>query len=144
MAKVTAQEYAAKWAQRLSGATEDIRRGISRVSEAPGVKAAAQKDLMKQKILQAIDDGTWSAQVAGVTLEDWKKAASGKGVDRITSGVNAAKDKQVQMGERLLAAVDASVAEANQTPRGDLEQNITRMTTFVRGMAKRKIRRPGS
>lgn len=144
MAKVTASEYATKWANRLSGATEDIRRGISRVSEAPGVKAAAAKELMKQKLLQSLDDGTWAAQVAGVSLEDWKKAAAGKGVDRIASGVNAAKDKQVQMAERLLTAVDASVAEANQTPRGDLEQNITRMTAFVRGMAKRKIRRPGS
>lgn len=143
MAKLSPQEYADKWARRLSGATEDIRRGIERVTEAPGMAAARAKELMKQKLIQALDDGTWEAQVKSVTLEEWKKQAAGKGVERIASGVNAAKDKQVPMAEKLLAAVDATVAEVNKTPRGDLESNITRMTTFARGMAKRKIRRPG-
>ena len=144
MAKLTPQEYADKWARRLSGSTEDIRRGIDRVTEAPGMAAARAKELMKQKLIQSLDDGTWESQVKGVTLEEWKKQAGGKGVERIASGVNAAKDKQVPMAEKLLAAVDASVSEANKTPRGTLEDNITRMTTFVRGMAKRKIRRPGA
>ena len=143
MAKVNATEYAEKWSRRLAGSTEDIRKGIEKVSEAPGIKAARQKDLMKQKLMASIDDGTWAAQVAGVSLEDWKSAAIKKGVNRIAAGVEQAKPKQVVMAEKLLAAVDASVAEANQTPRGDLEANINRMTSFVRGMAKRKIRRPG-
>jgi hypothetical protein len=47
------------------------------------------------------------------------------------------------MAERLLQAVDAAVSEANRTPRGDLEANISRMTTFVRSMAGKKLRRPG-
>lgn len=144
MAKVTAQEYAEKWSNRLSGATEDIRRGINKVTEAPGVKAAKAKEAMKQKLLKSIDDGTWEAQVAGVSLEDWKAAASTKGVNRIAEGVNAAKPKQVAMAEKLLPAVDAAAAAAKALPKVTLEDSINRSTTFIREMAKRKIRRPGS
>lgn len=140
MARVSPSEYAEKWARRLKGASEDIRRGISRVTEAPGVAAARQKDLMKTKINQALDDGTWERNVAAVPLEEWKKKAMDKGIPRISVGVDSAQPKQVQMAERLLAAVDASVDEVNQTPRGDLEANIIRMTTFARGMAKRKLK----
>jgi hypothetical protein len=142
MARVTAEEYAEKWNRRLKGATEDIRRGINKVSVSPTELAAKKSELALQKIIQAFQDGTWAAQLRKVGLDDWKQSAIGKGLQRIAAGVDAAQPGQRQMAEQLLAAVDASVAEANQTPRGDLESNITRMTTYVRGMAKRKLRRP--
>ena len=41
-----------------------------------------------------------------------------------------------QFGAELLQAVDNAVNVTNQTPRGDLEQNLNRMNTFVREMAK--------
>lgn len=144
MAKVTAEEYAEKHARRLKASTEDIRRGIDRVTESPGVRAIKAKDRMIANLLEAINDGTWEAQLKGVSLEDWKKAATEKGIGRIAQGIDAAQGSQVTMATKLLAAVDASVAEANRTPRGTLEDNISRMTAFVRGMAKRKLRRPGA
>lgn len=140
MAKLTPAEYAEKWGRRLKGSSEDIRRGISRVTEAPGVAAAKQADLMKTKINEALDSGRWARNVAAVSLEDWKKKATDKGIARIGVGVDAAQTSQVQMAEQLLAAVDATKAEVEQTPRGDLEANITRMTTFARGMHKRKFK----
>jgi hypothetical protein len=140
MARVNAQEYAEKWSRRLKSSTEDIRRGIGKVSEAPGIAAARQQNLMKSNLNKSIDDGTWAAQVSSVPLQEWKDAAGKKGVDRIAAGVDAAAPKQAAMATSLLANVDASVAEANAIPRGTLEDNINRMTTFVRGMAKRRIR----
>lgn len=140
MAKVNAQEYAEKWGRRLKGSTEDMRRGIEKVTEAPGMKAAAQKELMKAKLIASIEDGTWERNVSKVTVEEWKKDMLDKGVNRVSAGVDAAAPKQVVMAEKLLAAVDATVAEVNRQPRGTLEDNITRMTTFARGMNKRKIK----
>ncbi len=137
MAKVNATEYAEKWARRIKGSTEDIRRGVQRTSEAPGMAAARQKELMKQKLIASIDDGTWERNVSAVTLQDWQDKMLDKGIPRLSAGVDSAQAKQVQMAEKLLADVDASVAVVNQTPRGDLEQNITRMTTFAREMAKK-------
>lgn len=140
MAKISAQEYAEKWGRRLKGSTEDIRRGIDRVKVAPGKAAAAQKDLMKAKLIAALDDGTWERMVSGVSLEEWQSAAKDKGLNRIAAGVDGAATKQVVMAEKLLKAVDESVAQVNRTPRGTLEDNINRMTTYAREMHKRKIK----
>lgn len=143
MARLNPSEYAEKWGRRLKGSTEDIRRGIQRVTEAPGVAAAAAQDLMKSKINEAIDNGTWASQVRSVTLQDWQGAATNKGLQRIGAGVDAAQPRQVAMAERLLAAVDASAAAARRLPKGTLEDSINRMTTFAREMNKRKLRAPG-
>lgn len=140
MAHVTPQEYAEKWGRRLKGSTEDVRRGVSRVSQAPGQKAAAAQKLMIQHLMEAIDSGLWARAVSGVTLEEWKKAMTDKGIGRLTSGVDAAQASQVQMAEKLLAAVDSASAAANAIPKGDLEASIQRMTVFIREMHKRKIR----
>jgi hypothetical protein len=140
MAKVNATEYAEKWGRRMKGSTEDMRRGIEKVTVAPGVMAAKQVDLMKAKLIKSIEDGTWARNVAKLGVEDWKKLMIDKGINRVSAGVDAAAGNQVVMAEKLLAAVDASVAEVNKTPRGTLEDNINRMVTFSRGMAKRKIK----
>ena len=141
MAKVNAQEYAEKWQRRMKGSVEDIRRGVSRVSEAPGIAAARQSDLMLAKVTEAVSSGRWAEKVAAVSAEEWKKKTLEKGISRIASGVDGAAASQVNMASELLANVDAAVAVANQTPRGTLEDNITRMTTFVREMSKSKLNR---
>jgi hypothetical protein len=143
MARLTAAQYADKWGRRMKASTEDVRAGIARVTEAPGAAAARAVTRMRDNLNRAIDDGTWQAQVAGVSLEEWKKTATDKGVSRIAAGVDSALPTQAAMAERLLSAVDASVAAANKTPRGDLESNIQRSVTFQREMAARKLRRPG-
>lgn len=140
--RTTPDEYAAKWARRLSGAVGDIKTGIARVTVAPGIKAAQAKDLMRQKLLAALDDGTWEQMVKSVSLDDWKASAAGKGADRISAGVTAAQPKQSAMASKLLPAVEAAIAEANKTPRGDLSANVTRMTAYVTKMAALKLRRP--
>lgn len=144
MAKLNAQEYADKWGRRLKGATEDIRKGIDRVTEAPGKAAVKAQDRMRTALNASIDDGTWASQTGKVTVDEWKTAATQKGIGRISQGVDSAADAQVEMAGKLLAAVDASVAEVERTPRGTLEDNIGRSATFARGMAKRKLRRPGA
>lgn len=140
MAKVTPEQYAEKWGRRMKGSTEDMRNGISNVKTAPGEMAAKQVALMKANLLKSIEDGTWERNVRKVGLVEWQEKMLNKGLPRVAAGVDAAQPKQVGMATKLLAAVDATVAEVNQTPRGTLEDNINRMTTFARGMAKRKIK----
>lgn len=140
MAKVTPQEYAEKWGRRLKGSVEDVRRGINRVTEAPGIAAARSKELMKARIIEAIDNGTWEEQVGKVTLAEWKDAALNKGVNRIAAGVDGAQTKQQRMAANLLAAVDEEAAKVKAMPKGTIEDSINRMNSFARGMHGRKIR----
>ena len=143
MAKVNAQEYAEKWARRLSGSTEDIRRGIAKVSTAPGELAAAQQEAMLTNVVASINSGLWANRVRSVSLADWKTAATDKGIPRIAVGVTAAQPKMERVAGPLLQAVDESAAISNALPKGTLEDSINRMTTFVREMHARAPRRQG-
>ena len=140
MAKVTPQEFAEKWNRRMKGSTQDMQRGIERVTEAPGVAAAKQSALMLQKLTESLTDGSWARAVAGVSLQEWKDSAIKKGLQRIAAGVDGSTGYVAEQAQKLLADVDAAVAEVSRTPRGDLETNINRMATFARTMAARSKR----
>lgn len=143
MARVDAAGFTDKWSRRLKAATPDITAGIQRVTTAPGVKAAAQAQAMLNNLSARVNDGTWARQVAGVSLQDWQKAAAGKGVQRIAAGVDGAQGKVQAMAGKLLAAVDGAVGALSTIPRGDLQQNIQRAVTFMTEMARRAPKRTG-
>lgn len=138
MAKLTPEEYAAKQARNLKNSLPDVRMGIQRVTEAPGVAAVRQQDKMRNNTLAAIDSGLWASKTRAVNLQDWQQAALEKGVDRIGPGIDAAHDKQVQMASRLLPIVDAAAAKARAMPKNTLSDSIQRMTSFVTDMAAAK------
>mgnify|MGYP001565778324 CR=1 FL=1 len=140
MAKLTPEEYAAKHAQRLKGSTEDIRRGIERVTASPGAAAVKQQGKLVANFGEAVNSGRWARATGAVTTADWQSAAIGKGLGRIAAGIDAAQSKQVQMAGRLLAATDAAAAKVAGMPSTTLEDNIGRMTLYVREMAKSKGR----
>jgi hypothetical protein len=90
-----------------------------------------------------VNSGQWARQVGKVGLADWQAAALNKGVQRIAAGVDGAAAKVSGMAGKLLSAVDAAVAVVDQTPRGDLETNINRATTFMREMSARAPKKTG-
>lgn len=138
MARVTPEEYAAKHAQRLKASTEDIRRGIARVQVAPGQRAVAQQDKLVSRFQESVASGRWAAATRAVSLSDWQTAAAEKGIGRIAAGIDAALPRQAQMAQRLLAATDAAASKVAALPSTTLEDNINRMSTFAREMAKSK------
>lgn len=144
MARVTPQEYAEKWARRLRGATEDIRRGVERVDTAPGERAAAAQDALLANFAEAVNSGMWANRVRGVSLQDWKQATINKGIQRIGQGVETAQPKMAQVASELLPAVDAAAAAARALPKVTLEDSINRMATFAREMHRRAPRRRGT
>lgn len=138
MARLTPEEFQEKQARRLKGATADIQRGIERTTVAPGKKAAAKVDKMRTNINKALDDGSWAAKVGAVGLDEWKQKAIQKGIGRIAAGIDASKDKTIQMAARLLAGVDSAKAKVDAMPDASIEDSIARMTTFAREMNKLK------
>lgn len=139
MARVTPQEYAEKWARRTSQATDDYRKGIERVTEAPGPKAAAAADLWAERT--AAGKSKFAANVGAVDLTKWKGRAMSKGVQRIAQGVEEARPDMAQIGQQLLANVDSAKQAIANMPKGNLEARIARSAAFQREMAKRPIRR---
>ena len=138
MAKLTPTEFQEKHARRLKASVEDVRRGIARVTENPCEKAAAKQDKMLTNLTNAVNSGKWAAGLKRVSLEDWKKKATEIGVNRIAAGIDGAKEKVVAFAEVLLPHIDSQLAKIKTMPDVTLDDNINRMTTFIRGMAEMK------
>ncbi len=138
MAKLTASEFQEKHARRLKAAVEDVRRGIDRVTENPCEKAAAKQDKMLTNLTAAISSGKWAAGLKRVSLEDWKRKARDIGVNRIAAGIDGAKDKVISFAEILLPHIDRGQDKIKAMPDVTLDDNINRMTTFIRHMSELK------
>jgi len=132
MALPTPEEAAQAWAQRLAGSTDRIQRGVQAVTTSPGQAAARQKAVYQQNTAAAVDK--WAQRVAAVPLQSWQQAMLDKGAPRIAQGAQAAQPKMAEFMGQLLPHIASQVAAL--PPRGGLDQNITRMTSFVRGMSK--------
>jgi len=138
MAKLTAAEFQAKHARRLKAAVEDVRTGIDRVTENPCDKAAAKQDKMLANLTNAVSSGKWAAGLKRVSLEEWKRKARDIGVNRIAAGIDGASDKVIAFAEQLLPHIDREQAKIKAMPDVTLDDNINRMTSFIRGMANFK------
>jgi hypothetical protein len=140
MPKLTPQQAREKHANRLKASSADIRAGIERVSVAPGQQAAAKADKMRQNIVASIESGKWQKRVASISLEEWKRQATDKGIGRIAAGVDGAAAKIEAFYAELFPYQEQLQNKISKLPDLTLEDSINRMTTFVRGMAEFKRR----
>lgn len=131
------QAVAQKWATNLGAATQSITDGVNAVTVAPGQAAARQAAVWLQNLQAA--QGKWKANVAAVSLSDWQSAMTTKGVQRIASGAQAAQSKFAAFQTQLLPYIEN--ARSGLPARGNLEQNIARMTAFTRKMADFQYRK---
>ena len=131
MAQKSPQQVTDKLIRNLSNATQSIREGIQAVQESPMEAAAAQQQLFKAQLNKSIDDGKWADGLRRVSLQEWKDQTLNKGVDRIATGVQAAKPKILEFmtawlpyeeeGKRIIAAM----------PKGTLADSIARSSAMI-------------
>lgn len=138
MAKLTAAQFQEKHARRLKASVEDVRLGIDRVTVNPCEQAAAKADKMLSNLTSAVTSGKWAKGLKRVSLEEWKRKARDIGVNRIAAGIDGAKDKVTAFAEELLPHIDRQLSKISGMPDTTLDDNINRMTSFIRGMAEFK------
>lgn len=136
MARVTAEQATAKWVQRLSAAGQQITDGVNGVTVAPGVKAAASKELWAQRVAQAKDK--WASQVGKVTLSEWQQAMITVGIPRIATGAQAKQGKMQAFMQGFLPYLDQGVAKVNAMPKGDINASIARAVAMIQHNAAYK------
>ncbi len=135
---MTPDEFAEKHARRLKAAIPDMQKGIERVTESPTAKAANKKEKMRANLNNAIDNGKWEAGLRRVSLEDWKKQILGKGLQRVSAGIDGAKDKVTAFAAQLLPFESSLQNTINSMPDLSLEDSVARSTAWIRGMAGMK------
>lgn len=129
MARVTATQAANKWRDRLSASTQQITDGVNGVTEAPGVKAAAAADLWLQRVTAS--QAKFKANVAKVTLQDWKDKMLSIGVQRVAQGAQANVGKVETFMTSFLPYLDQGVAAVNRMPKGTLQDSINRAIAMI-------------
>ena len=122
MKQMTATDFAAKWANRVSGAGADYSKGIQNVTDAPGAKAAAQKNVYVQNVTNSADK--WAANVGAVSLADWKKQTLDFGVSKYTAGAAKGKKKMQDFGAALIPFLQS--AQGSLPARGNQAANQQR------------------
>jgi hypothetical protein len=130
--KGTPQEVADKWASRLAGATADIARGVSRVTVAPGQKAAQKADKWATNTLNA--KAKWQRRVGSVSLADWQNAMTTYGAARVATGANAKKNRVADFQAELQPHIDRGQQKLASMPTDTFEQNLARMTAWAQHM----------
>jgi hypothetical protein len=140
MAKLNPTEAKEKWSRNLKASSEYIRKGVDRVTEAPGVKAAAKADKMRAGVLKALDDGTWQERVASVPLGEWKEKMINKGIPHISAGVDAASGKMDDFFAQLFEHQDRGIDTVQNMPDITLDDSINRMVAWTRHMSNFKRR----
>ncbi|MAH47279.1 hypothetical protein CMI37_15750 [Candidatus Pacearchaeota archaeon] len=136
MVKVTPQAAAEKLVRRLGQSTADITAGVNRVTEAPGVKAAANQDKMIASLMEAVNSGKWARRVSGVSLAEWKKATLEKGVPRIAAGVAASQGKIQDFYAEFFPFLERIQNEIEAMPNATAEDRINRAVHYMRESAK--------
>ena len=143
MARVSAQEWLTKWGTNLNASGQYIKSGVSKVSTAPGIAAAASADRMLAGITAAVTSGMWAKRVASVSLADWQSAMINKGIAHIAQGVSQAQKTKLPEIQALLSAIDSVQSEVSALPKGGLENNVSRAVAWMRGMSAAAPKRKG-
>lgn len=141
MAKLTPKEFQEKHARNLKASVTDILKGIDKVSEAPGKKAAEKKAKWIARMTDPAVHAKWAANVGAVTLEEWKAAAKELIPSRLPAGIDKAAPKVEDFAGKLLAYQDAHLAEVHKMPDLTATDMKARMTKWFDLMSAFKYKK---
>lgn len=138
--KLTAEQARDKWSRNLKGAAMDMQQGAENVTEAPGMKAAANADKWFAGITEAFQNGTWKSRVAKVSLEEWREKYIKKGIPRMTTGVDNAQTKTLDAFAKNFANIESALRKVDAMPANDFGQRVQRMVAYATAMHETKAK----
>lgn len=136
MAKMTPREWREKHARNTKAARDDMIKGIGKVTEAPGVAAAAKSDKMLAGITEAVSSGKWADRVSAVPLAEWKRLMTEKGVARVSAGIDAAAGDIEAFAQQLGDFQDTYLPQIQSMPDLTIDDSEARMVANMRNMSK--------
>lgn len=115
-----AASVADRWSRNLSNSTDKMREGIQSVTTSPTEAAIAAKDRYINGVQQAVADGRYERGLRAVTLQQWQEAFLTKGIQRISSGAQAAKPAVTKFMETWLPLQQQLSQRVAAMPKGTL------------------------
>jgi len=138
---MTPDRISDKWNRRLKGAVGDIQAGIDAVTESPAEKAILKKEKFRTRLVESIDNGTWEAGLAKVSLTDWKANTKKKVGERLASGVDAAMPKRKAFDQWQTNRLNQILPKIAEMPDLSLEDSVNRVRAFMEHMQAEKYKK---
>lgn len=129
-------EIAAKFVRRASVASEDYRRGVSRVDDWQQNTLAAEGNY-ESGVQAAIADNRFGKGVGRVSNEEWKRKAQDKGGANYGAGVRQAED-DFSKGFAPFRSVIEGITLPPRGPKGSPE-NIERVRIIGQALHDAKL-----
>lgn len=133
-----------KQVNNVAANTQAYIDGVEAIQEHPGRAAVRKKEKMKRKWIASVDSGKWEEGVTGYSLDDYKNTAKTIGANRLSEGVNNAKDKildfHTQLSDyisRTQADIDAIDDSTEAGADAKMIANRKRMSQFRRVRRRR-------
>jgi hypothetical protein len=124
----TPESIAARWGQNLQAAGPKMTDGANAVTVSPGQLAARASDTWLANTTASV--AKYKANSAAVTVDQWRTAYLGKGLQRIAAGVSQAQPKVAAFMTQWLPHMAAGVAAL--PARGNFEANLARSAAMIR------------
>ena len=127
MAMKNANAVAQKWRDRLQNASEEMKAGVQSVTQAPGQLAAQKADVMKARLMDALNSGKWQRKVSAVSLADWQQAMLNVGIPRVATGAAEKVAKVEKFMTKFLPFVDNVKKQIAAMPNATDQDRKNRM-----------------
>lgn len=126
----TPDQATGNWVARIGQSTEQIQQGVNSVTEAPGQKAAAKS----AKWLAAVtaSQQKWARNVGAVTLDQWRAAMLGIGLQRVAAGAQAKQGKYLAFASEFFPHLERGLQKLEAMPDTSFEDRINKMITMAR------------
>lgn len=129
--RLSAAAVAKKWADRTANSGEAMRAGVAAVTTSPTAAAAAAKDKWAAGVARAASEGTFEKGLAKVSLQDWQKAMSDKGVANLGTGVRAAQGDMQNFLTDFLPYAQQVSDTVQAMPKNTLEDSKARALAAI-------------
>jgi len=138
---MTGADFQAKHARNLKAAADEIKKGVEALTEAPGKKAAARKDVWVARMTDSAVHDRWARNVSKVSLDEWKRDMIEKGVGRIAAGLDRSADKIRDFGDKLLSYIKSIKPEFDERRPLTLDEAAAKAADWVKKMGEFKYKK---
>lgn len=138
----TPSEVADKWQRNLGNAQTEMQAGVQRVTQAPGIAAAAKKQKWVMALQDSATQDKWERNVRAVSLGSWQQSMLDLGIARAAQGATQKKPKFEAAMTSLLPFIDSVRSTVRNMPDNTPQDREQRALAMMRGM--RGYKRPAS
>jgi len=126
------QDVANRWAQGLANATTKMTNSATSLTQSPTQQAAAAVQTWIARLNDPKTQQKWVSKLQAVTLGDWQKAYTQKGIPRVSQGAQQAiNTKMVPFFTKWLPYEAAGQQQVKQMPKTTLQDRIARAVFMI-------------